>query len=364
MKYLPHFTPLCCVAALVLLCALSPNAKSAEITAEQAKEKVEDQSHLNKYFGQEFGGIGQLLGSDNAAADAKLNALISVVEEMKPESADSKALLPRAKQAIDFYQTQLAAAKTPLEDIVKKLSENANDTDSINVYITKQSMSLQQTVASDVHAAEEALAKAKSFISDLKEKETEDASKALLEQGLNGLARFDESIKRSRAMEAMIGKDAAPLAIEAWANGEPMTAEDLKGKVVLLDFWAVWCGPCIATFPHLKHLQEAYGDKGLVILGLTRYYNYAWNEKAKRATRSQSPVEHADEQKMLVEFAKSHELKHRFAVQSDNSMSEYYGVTGIPHVVLLYRQGKVQLMRVGSGPQNGKDVEEKIKELL
>ncbi|MBT7872836.1 MAG: hypothetical protein HN758_00260 [Verrucomicrobia bacterium] len=45
-------------------------------------------------------------------------------------------------------------------------------------------------------------------------------------------------------------------------------------------------------------------------------------------------------------------------------MSEYYGVTGIPHVVVLDRKGKVQLMRVGSGGQNSKDVEDKIKELL
>ena len=67
---------------------------------------------------------------------------------------------------------------------------------------------------------------------------------------------------------------------------------------------------------------------------------------------------------MLVEFAKSHGLEHRFAIQSDNSMSEYYGVTGIPHVVVLDRKGKVQLMRVGSGGQNSQDVEDKIKELL
>jgi thiol-disulfide isomerase/thioredoxin len=364
MKYFHHLAKTFCALAIIFATSFSPQIISAEITADQAKEKVDDRAHLNKYFGQEFGGIGQLIGNDNEAAERKLAALIKAVSEMAPESEDCKALIPRAKSAIEFYQKQIAAAKTPIEEIVEKLTANPDDMEAINVYFTQQNMALQKIIGSDVKKAEAKLTEAKSFVSTLKEKATEEVSKSVYDQGLKNFSQFDTALERSRKMDAMIGQEAAPLAIEAWVNGDAMTAEDLKGKVVLLDFWAVWCGPCIATFPHLKHLQEAYGEKGLVILGLTRYYNYQWNEKAKRATRSQTPVEKTDEQTMLTEFGKSHELNHRFAIQSDNSMSEYYGVTGIPHVVLLDREGKVQLMRVGSGPQNSMDVEDKIKELL
>ena len=364
MKYLSQLPKFISGAIVIFTCALSPQTFSAEITTEQAKEKVDDSSHLNRYFGQEFGSIGQLIGTDNEAAEKKLTDLIQVVSEMTPENEDSKALIPRAHSAIEFYQKQIKAAKTPINEIIEKLNTNPNDEESIGIYFTHKNMTLQELIVADVEEAEKQLKEAKTFVTAIKAKVSEDAIKSIYETGLTSLSRFDEALSRARKLENMVGQDAGPLAIETWVNGKPMTAEDLKGKVVLLDFWAVWCGPCIATFPHLKHLQEAYRDKGLVILGLTRYYNYEWNEKAKRASRSEATVEKADEQKMLVAFAKSHGLEHRFAIQSDNSMSAYYGVTGIPHVVVLDRKGKVQLMRVGSGGQNSRDVEDKIKELL
>jgi thiol-disulfide isomerase/thioredoxin len=172
-------------------------------------------------------------------------------------------------------------------------------------------------------------------------------------------------IESGKKMLALIGKDAAPLEVEAWVNGEPLTDADLKGKVVLLDFWAVWCGPCIATFPHLREWQEKYGEKGLVIIGLTRYYNYAWDADKNVAKRSQEPVAPEAEQEMLKKFASLHNLHHRFAVQSASAKTaDYYGVTGIPHVVVIDQTGKIRLMRVGSGEENAKAIGNMLEQLL
>lgn len=52
-------------------------------------------------------------------------------------------------------------------------------------------------------------------------------------------------------------------------NGENITLADFKGKVVLVDFWATWCGPCLQSIPELVRLQEQYRDSGLVILGVS-----------------------------------------------------------------------------------------------
>lgn len=136
-------------------------------------------------------------------------------------------------------------------------------------------------------------------------------------------------------------------------------------KPVLVDFWAVWCGPCIATFPHLREWNEKYADKGLVIVGLTRYYNYAWDDAANKASRSPSPVSPEAEQEMLKKFAEQHNLHHRFAIQKKESgMDDFYGVTGIPHVVVIDQEGKIRLMRVGSGDANAKAVGDMLEQLL
>jgi hypothetical protein len=69
-----------------------------------------------------------------------------------------------------------------------------------------------------------------------------------------------------------------------------------------------------------------------------------WNAETKKAMRVDKAAETFvpdDEQKMLVKFAESYGLKHRFGVQADNSFSDFYGVTGIPHVVVIDQQGKV-----------------------
>jgi thiol-disulfide isomerase/thioredoxin len=55
--------------------------------------------------------------------------------------------------------------------------------------------------------------------------------------------------------------------LAGWINGT-ITAPDIKGKVVIVDFFATWCGPCMAAIPHNNELLKKYKDKGLVIMGV------------------------------------------------------------------------------------------------
>ena len=63
-------------------------------------------------------------------------------------------------------------------------------------------------------------------------------------------------------------RKAPQLACQAWLNSKPLNLESLRGKTVLIDFWATWCGPCVAELPNVQLAHELFADKGLVVIGL------------------------------------------------------------------------------------------------
>jgi thiol-disulfide isomerase/thioredoxin len=271
--------------------------------------------------------------------------------------------LSTAVRGQDSKTDKKAEGRATDKSAVDKLRDNPNDLQALTTYLNETIQGILDSARARPDEAQKKLDEAKEVLGKVAA-HAQGAVKLQLERVDRTMTALQRQIDSSRKLVELIGKDAAPLKIETWVNGSPLTDADLKGKVVLLDFWAVWCGPCIATFPHLRDWNEKYGDKGLVIIGLTGYYNFKWDDEAKKATRSADEVKHSDEQAMLVKFAESHELKHRFAIATDDSLSEFYGVTGIPHVVVVDQQGKIRLIRVGSGEQNAHDIGEMLDKLL
>jgi thiol-disulfide isomerase/thioredoxin len=211
--------------------------------------------------------------------------------------------------------------------------------------------------------AEKQLQSLKEFTESI---ESEDpAVKSRLASIRRSIPSIERAIESGKFHLSLIGKEAVPLEAEAWVNGEPLTDSDLKGKVVLLDFWAVWCGPCIATFPHLREWREEYEDKGLVIIGVTRYYNYGWDEEAKRAKKTQEEITPEEEQAAMLKFAEHYELQHRFMITpKDATFQKEYGVSGIPQAVLIDREGKIRLIRIGSSDANAEEIDAMLAELI
>ncbi len=300
-----------------------------------------------------------------AKAEKSLDGMVTVLKSLEPTTEAAKTSVKRGISVSSSWMRSMKIAQTPIEDYLKQIKANPDNTTAISAFYTKSMTEISPLTRSNPDVAEKKLAKLKDTFARFKEQSKNENTGKMIDRYIGGFANTDRRIAAARKHVNLIGADAIKLDVASWANGKALTGKDLKGKVVLIDFWAIWCGPCIATFPHLRDWQEKYSDKGLVIIGLTRKYNYTWNADTGRASRRAEGENTTDEEHaMLGHFAKHHKLKHVFGVQKDRATSDYYGVTGIPQVVLIDRKGKVRLIRVGSGEKNAHDVEAMLEKLL
>jgi len=141
---------------------------------------------------------------------------------------------------------------------------------------------------------------------------------------------------------AALGDPAAPLEIAAWIKGDAVNLAEVRGKkIVVVEFWATWCGPCRVSIPHLTELQRKFADRGVVFVGVS------------------------DEDEATVRpFVNQMGGKMDYTVAIDNNRKtsdgymKAYGQNGIPCAFIVDREGRIAWVGHPMG-----DLEKKLEEL-
>lgn len=193
------------------------------------------------------------------------------------------------------------------------------------------------------------------------------ADKAIADPATNkSLLKYLENQKKHLNGAAGRGElidHAAPAVKVLWSNSDAKGGfGDFKGNVILVDFWATWCGPCIASFPHMRELQERYKNSNVVILGVTSPQGYVYYPKAtdpKEKMVKDLKVE--DELGRMPEWIKTMEMTWKVIVTEENCFNPDFAVNGIPHIALIDSKGNVRFN--GMHPSDT-SIESKIDGLL
>jgi thiol-disulfide isomerase/thioredoxin len=121
--------------------------------------------------------------------------------------------------------------------------------------------------------------------------------------------------------------------------------QELKGQVILLDFWASWCGPCKTSFPVMEELYKKYASQGLTIVAVSV------DEKQENMQRFLKSTK--------VTFTTVRDAHHKLVAAAD--------IKALPTSFLIDRSGKIRMIHVGFDPdktprQYGQEIEELLKE--
>jgi peroxiredoxin len=124
-------------------------------------------------------------------------------------------------------------------------------------------------------------------------------------------------------------------------NGHQVRLSDYRGKVVLLDFWATWCGPCKIEIPWFKEFERQNKDKGFAVIGV------AMDEEGWDVVKP---------------YAREAGINYRLVIGNDDIAQQYGGVDALPTTFLIDREGRIAAVHVGLTSKS--DFEDGIQELL
>ena len=157
---------------------------------------------------------------------------------------------------------------------------------------------------------------------------------------LAGCSSGARTVKAASIRPASERKPAPDFALKD-ADGRTVHLSDYKGKVVLLDFWATWCGPCRMEIPWFIEMQRQNRDRGFEVLGVSMDDN-GWED--------------------VKPFLAEMKVNYRIVIGNDATAEVYGGVESLPTTFLIDREGRIAVVHVGLTSR--KDIQDGVEQLL
>ena len=283
-------------------------------------------------------------------------AAVEAYARHQPQSADDRyrmeLLIADAFMRAKDYPSMTAHAKEMLAASKKYIETNKGEV------FRRDEMLLKSTVLlADSYLKSNQKDAAIAALTDLRRLAIQLPSATLYRDATVRLARLNPELNVEQLFDNGLssGNVALPeLVANEWVEQQATKLTDFRGQVVLLDFWAPWCGPCRYTLPNLARWQNEYKSKGLVILGVTKYYGHGGGKQ----------LNETEELAYLREFRTRNKLPYGFVVEDGDKNELNYGVFSIPASFLIDRKGVVRYISLGASEDETQVLGELIKKLV
>ncbi len=153
------------------------------------------------------------------------------------------------------------------------------------------------------------------------------------------MGSIEREITKAAHAAEFVGTEAPELDFTWVSDGDMDKLSDLRGKVVVLDFWATWCGPCVRSFPQVRELTDHYTGSDVTVVGVTSLQGRVHGlEDTPIPTRGNAAKEHA----LMNDYMAKHDINWTVVFSRQKVFNEDYGVTGIPHMAIIAPDGTVR----------------------
>lgn len=345
------------------------NAASEKEQASILQDKVKDlEELLEKYEDKTSSDAAELLKSRLLIEISRFNDANHKLDELIDKKSDLILHAKMAKVQLFIGTGEPDPALELFKEIEPQLKEdNHRFPGWLYVSLYSQDLEERETYSRKFLEASDLPGNLSKYKADIywnlaaiaRQKEDVEKAKEMLKKAISAAAAPKTKLVLESQLKQMefIGKPVLPISADTWINSPPLSPEKLKGKVVVIEFWATWCGACRKIIPVLNREYNKYKKSELVVIGCTKLYGNYQDEMEKREAPDRK-----EEETLIGQYIKRHQLAFPIAVSHEGYNFEDYKITVIPTTIFIDKYGNIHDITIGAARPHL--IGDKIKKLL